>query len=880
MLSDLLVRFRALLRRGAVERELDDELRFHFDRQVETFVQSGMPPAEARRRARLAIGSADQIKEECREARGVHFIETLVQDVRYALRMLRKNLGFASIAILTLALGIGANTAIFSVVYAVLLRPLGYRDASHLIVVHETTPAVGTVGVPYLDFLDWRAQSRAFSQMVAVQQVGFNLAGVSQPEYIGGIAVSPAFLSMMGIRPFLGRDLNAGEETKGTAPVLLLSYELWQSHLGGDPNAVGRSITLDGRTFAIIGVLPPNFRSIDKTDVIVPIGVWATDAPEATERGERGDLSVIGRLAPGKTLAQARLEMDGIAAQIAKAYPASNDQAGVALTPVRDEFVGDARPAILILFGAVMFVLLIACANVANLFLARGAARTKEIALRMAFGASRARIIRQMLTESFVLASLGCILALALALAGIRGIEPLIPAEVLGGASLSLNGAVLLFAVGIAALAAFIFGLAPATHSTRPDIQAELKDGGRTASTGPALNNLRGLLAIAEMSLALILLIGAGLMIQSLYRLMRVDPGFRPDRVLKMEMDLRAQQYSKPPAILNFWQQVLDRLQVLPGVESTALATVVPLTGDHSRSDITIEGILARTPRDYPHPDVHIVSPGYATTLGVPLLRGRNFTDADNESAPPVGIINALLAKRYFSNDDPVGKRFMFGHPGKENSWIAIVGVIGDTRLYGLANPARLEVYIPLRQKPTSDMHLIVKSKIDSAALTSSIRSAVASIDKDQPIFDISTMNDLVTQSVATRRTTLILLGLFSGLALILATIGIYGVISYSVAERTREIGIRMALGAQPGQVMRAVMKQGAKIAFAGAAIGLAAAVVLAQLMSKLLFSVSATDPMTFAALSALLILVAMLACYIPARRATRVDPIVALRYE
>jgi putative ABC transport system permease protein len=458
----------------------------------------------------------------------------------------------------------------------------------------------------------------------------------------------------------------------------------------------------------------------------------------------------------------------------------------------------------------------------------------------------------------------------------------LIPPGVLSDDTVNLNGAVLLFAGGVVILAAFIFGLTPALHWTKPDVQSELKEGGRTASVGAAQNRLRGVLAIAETSLALILMIGAGLMMKSLYRLLQVDPGFRPNRVLTMGMDLRTQQYSKDPAILNFWQQVLDRVRVLPGVESAAVGTVVPLTDDHNRTDLTIEGMALPKPGSYPHPDYHIISPDYVRTLGIPLLRGRTFTDADNENAPLVGMINANVARQFFPNEGPVGKRFMFGHPSSTGSpkWLTIVGVVADTKLYGLANPARLEVYVPFRQSPTSTMSLLVKSGVDPAALTSAIRGAVESIDKDQPIFAISTMKELVSNSVATRRMTLVLLGLFSGLALVLGAIGIYGVISYSVAQRTREIGVRMALGAPRLGVFQVVIGQGMRLAGIGIVIGIAAAFGLARLMSSLLYAVNAADFETFAGVAILLALVAFAACYIPARRAMRVDPMVALRYE
>ncbi len=887
MLSDLFFRVRSLFRRQAVETELDDELRFHFEQQIAKFVNSGLTPDEALRRARIDFGGLGQVKEECREARGVQVMETLLQDIRYGVRMLRKSPGFTAVALLTLALGIGANTAIFSVVYGVLLHPLPYRDPSRLIVLHETTPKVGTVGVSYPNFQDWRAQSRAFSNMAAVVSVSLNLAGtdpagVDQPENISGSAVSPDFLSMLGVHPMLGRDFDPSEEKAGTAPVVLLSYQLWQSHFGGDRNALGRTVALDGRSFTIIGVLPPNLRWIEKTDLLTPIGVWISESSESNERGDRGDLLALGRLAPGFSFAQARAEMEGIAARLARAYPGTNDQFGVALQPIRDVFVSDLRPAILVLFGAAVFVLLIACANVANLFLMRGASRTKEIALRIAVGASRSRIVYQILVESFVLASLGGLLSLGLAFAGIRGMARLIPVDMLAGASVNLNGPVLLFAAGVVVLCTFVFGLAPASHSTKPDVQSELKESGRAMSASVGQSRMRGALAIAEVSLALILLVGAGLMMKSLYRLLSVDPGFRPDRVLTMRMSLRTAQYSKDPAILNFWQRVLDGVRALPGVEAAALGTAVPLTDSHSRSDITLEGMALPNPGNFPHPDIHRVSPGYASTLGIPLQRGREFTGADTENAPLVAMINSTVARQFFAHENPVGKRFTFGHPSAKRApkWITIVGVAGDTRLYGLANPARLEVYVPFRQSASDDMTLAVKSGTEPAALTSAIRNAIASIDKEQPIFGVATMQQLVNDSVSTRRITLILLGVFGALALVLGAIGIYGVIAYSVAQRTHEIGIRMALGAQRGDVVRMVLAQGAKIAGAGVVIGILASFGLTRLMANLLFSVSPADPVTFAAVAIVLVLVAMLAAYVPARRTLRVDPMIALRHE
>jgi putative ABC transport system permease protein len=870
------------IHRSRIENEMDAELRFHMEAYADDLVRKGVPHDEAIRRARIEFGGLESIKEEGREARGLSFMDTLRQDLRFGARTLRKSPGFALVTVLTLALGIGANTAIFSVVYGVLLNPLPYKEPSRLVLLNETTPKVGKVSVSYPNFLDWRAQSSQFAQMAAVCGVGFNFAGVTQPESISGEAVSSNFLSLLAVKPLLGRDFYPAEEKPGAAPVVMLSYSLWQSHLGADPGVLGRTIVLDGRSYTIVGILPANFRWPDKVDVLEPIGVWAAQNPDASERGERGDLVVVGRLAPKSSLAQARSEMEGIAARLAKEYPGANDQFGVALQPIRDAFVGDVRPAILALFGAVLFVLLIACANVANLLLVRGAGRSREVALRMALGATRSRIIRQMLTESLLLALFGGAVGLCLAEAGIRGMTSLIPPAALSGASIQLNAVVVLFAAGIMTLAAFVFGAIPAVRSTSPNVQSQLKEGSQGAGTGIAQNRLRSAFVVTELALSLVLLAGAGLMMKSLHLLLSVSPGFQPNRVLSMEMDLRTAQYDKDPAIRNFWQQVLDRVSALPGVQSAAVGTVVPLTGNHDRADITVEGMPLPKPGSFPHPDIHIVSAGYFRTLGVPLIAGRTLAQNDTETALPVGMINAKLAREFFPHGDAVGKRFLFGHLSNTSApkWIEIVGVVGDTKLYGLANPARLEVYVPFSQAPASHMNLLVKSAVDPTAMTSAVRVVVASLDKDQPIFATSTMNRLLHDSVSTQTFTLILLELFSTVALVLAAIGIYGVISYSVAQRTRDIGIRMALGASPGNILQNILGLGLWLTGAGLGLGLIGAFAVTRVLSSLLYGVQSTDAVTFSAVSLVLAVVALTASYLPARRAMRVDPMVALRYE
>jgi putative ABC transport system permease protein len=875
-------RIRNFATRSRSDERLREELGQHVALQTEENVRLGMSPEEARRRALLKLGAVEAVRERYYEEKSLPLLECLQQDCRFALRQLRKSPGFTAVAVLTLALGIGANTAVFSVVYSALLQPLPYRDAWRLMVLKETTPRVGVVSVSYPNFLDWRAQNHTFSEMAVLEEVGFNLSGVTEPESVSGLAVSPNFLAMMGIRPVIGRDFEAAEEKTGTAPVAILSYSLWQRRFAGDPGVLGRTIVLDGRGLTVVGVLPSNFLAPSNTDVLIPIGVWITNnSQEAHERGDRGDMTVIGRLAPGITGKQAISEMEGIAARLAQEYPTTNDRCGVALQPIRDAFVGQTRPALLVLFGAVIFVLLIACANVANLFLVRGTGRTKEMALRLALGASTSRIFAQMLTESLVLSLLGGLLGVGVAFAGVRGIGQLIPAGLLPGGAVALNIPVLLFAAAIVLLAAFVFGVTPALHSSRTDVQSELKEGSRTSSAGTAHSRVRDALAVSEAALALVLLVGAGLMMKSLYRLLQVDPGFRPNQVLTMTLSLRPDQYPKGAAVRNFWEPLLQRVRELPGVESAAVATNTPMTDSHSRNDITIEGMAQPRPGNYPHPDVHIVSPGYVPTLGITLLRGRSFTEADKEDAPLVAMVNQRLATQFFPNQDPIGKRLMFGHPNTDApKWLTIVGVVADTKMYGLANLSRLEVYETFRQNPSRQMDLLVKSRVDPAALTSVVRAAVYSVDKDQSIASVATMKQLVNNSIATRRITLVLLGLFSALALILGAIGIYGVIAYSVAQRTREIGVRMALGAPRAGVFRMVIGEGMKLAGTGIAIGILVALGLARLMSSLLYQVSTADFETFTAVAVLLLLVALAASYIPARRATSVEPIVALRYE
>ena len=878
MLHDLIFRIRSLFRRRAMDSELDAELRFHRERQLEQYTRAGLSPADARRRVAVEFGGLRQTREACQDARGVSAVDHVIRDVRYSARSLLKAPAFTIVAVLTLGLGLGANTAIFSVVYSVLLRPLPYHDPSALLVLNETTPKVGLVSVSYPNFVDWRHESRSFAAMAIVCDRDVDLAGVSQPETIGAQAVSSNYLAMLGVRPLLGRDFMEAEDQPGAPPVALLGHALWQTRFGGDAAVVGRTITLDGHPVTVVGVLP-TLPSTDAPDLLEPIGMWLTGNEDALGRGNRGDTTVIARLAPGVSLDRARTEMDGIAARLARAYPDSNAQFGVALRPLREVLVGDVRPALLVLFGTVLCVLLIACANVANLSLIRGAGRAREIALRIAIGAGRRRIVSQLLVESAVLATLGGAVGLAFAAIGSRGLARLLPAETLGGAAVSLDGAVLAFTALAVIAATVVFGLTPAWQAARTDVTGSLSEGGRTGGPGRRQRRWRDLLVVAEIAMALVLLVNAGLMMRSLSHLMAIDPGVRTDRVLTLSLGLRAEQYRSEDAQREFWRRLLEGASRLPGVQTAALGTGVPLTNNHSRTDISIEGLTFSTGA-LPHPDVHIVTPDYAAALGIRVLQGRVFTEADRPQAPRVGLINRTMADRYLGGTDPVGRRFAFGRvkPGDTTSWITIVGVLEDTRLYGLDNPSRLEVYVPFAQSVRDEMTLIVKAAIDPSTLVPSIRGVVSSIDRDQPIADVAVMDDLLDASVSTRRQTFVLLAIFSALALTLAAIGIYGVMSSRVAQRTNELGIRLALGARPADLVKTVLGQGLTIAGVGMAVGVGLALALTRVMRTLLFGVSAVDPATFAAVGAGVAVVTALACAIPGWRALRVDPQIALR--
>jgi putative ABC transport system permease protein len=871
---------RNLFRRERVERELDAEVRSYQIMIHDQNAGQGMKSSDANRSARIEMGGPEQLKEEVRSVRAGAWLESVFSDVRFGLRSLRKSPGFTATAVLTLALGIGAVTTIFSAVNATLLRPLPYADDSALIVLNETDSRVGDVSVAYPDFLDWRSMSRTFSQISAANNDGGSLAGLDSPQRVEGYDVSSNFLSSLGVSPLIGRDFQPQEEKPGTAPVMLISYNLWQQRFGGDPAIVGKSVTLDDVSFSIIGVLPSNFRFVDQADYLAPIGLVAKDM---MDRGDHGDLVVIGRLAPGTSQAAGFAEIGAMQARIATQFAGQNVKSGVAMTPLREVLFGAIRPEILILFGAVCFVLLIACVNVANLYLVRAASRNREIALRMALGAGRARIARQILTESALISLGGGVAGIVMGLWGMNLLVRVIPMGTFQDMGLAMDRGVLLFTALTICFVAIAFGVAPAWQASRADVQSALKEGSRGSAGSVASSRLRGAFAIAEMAMAMVLLIGAGLMLKSLENLLHVDGGFRVERVLTGEVDLGSARYNGDAPKINFWRQTLYRVRVLPGVVSAGLGSAIPLTDNHDRTDITFDGMAEPANGAYPHPDLHSISAGYLQTLQVPLLRGRDFADSDTETSAPVVIINHSLAQHYFPDRDPVGQRMAFGHfatAGPVSKWRTIVGVVADTKLYGMANPSRYEIYLPFRQYAREVMTILVRSAQEPASLAPEMRQAVAQVDSTQALFGVSTMTELLDADTAGQHSTLVLLGVFSGLALALAAIGIYGVLSYSTARRTNEIGIRMALGAQRSDVLSLVLGECAWLAGIAVAGGAIAALLLTRLMSKLLFGVHSADPLTFVLAAAILAGVAFLACWIPARRAMRVDPMIALRYE
>lgn len=866
------------------EQDASDELRFHIEQQTAANIAAGIQPEEARRRASLQFGAVEGVKEDCREQRSGFWLETLVADARYALRVMRKNPGFVAIAILTLALGIGANTAIFSVVYAVLLKPLPFTNPQQLVVVFAAKPREGVpkTGTSFPNFEEWRAQNTVFSELAGNQEHDLNVTGRGEPFVAHTGVVTTEFFPLLAVPPLAGRTFVPADGKLGAAPVVVLSENLWRGRFGSDPNIVGSSVSLDKRVFTIIGVMPAGFRSpflARNQDIWVPtvddplFGGWMA-------RRSGHWLPVIGRLKPGVSIAQAQAEMETVSARLAKEFPGENEGWTARVVPLHSEIVGDVKPALLLLLGAVGLVLLISCANIANLLLARATSRAKEMSVRIALGAGRGRIVRQLLTESAALGVLGGIAGMLLAFWGVNALRTLPPAEIATVSEIRVDRYVLGFALLLSIVASLIFGLAPALFAAGSDLNTNLREAaGRTGAVGRR-QTARSFLATAETALAMVLLIGAGLLVRSFVTLMSVNPGFRSEHLMKAEVSLPQFEYSKPEQWNAFANDLLARIQAEPGLRETAIGIPLPLADGFVNLGFSIEGV-APPPSSSPRTaDYVAATPGYFGVMGIPLLKGRDFTDLDLSSAPCVTIISEAMARQYFPNQDPIGKRITFGFPPNGEAIREIVGVVGDVRDVALNQAPAAMMYVPFAQAPFWGVVVVSRGNLSLAAFAEAIRRDASAIDKDLPVTDIAAMPDAVNASVAQPRFQTLLLGLFGALALILAAVGIYGVISYSVIQRTHEIGIRMSLGAQPSQVLRLVMGQGVKLALAGIVIGSAAALALTQLMRSLLYEVSPADPLTFAGIAALLVGVALAACYIPARRAMRVDPMTALRYE
>jgi len=807
-------------------------------------------------------------------------MDTFWQDLRYGFRMLLRKPSFTAVAALALALGIGANTAIFSVVNAVLLEPLPYRDADRLVMVWgNNLPKGATIDlVSPGDLAEWKAQNHVFEDLAGSRDASYSLTGMGEPESIFGYRFAANFFHVLGVNALLGRTFLPEEDRPGSDKVVVLSHRLWQRRFGGDPGVIGKSITLSGAPYTVIGIMPPGFSHPRGAELWTPLAL----DPSLMNNRQRRFLRVAARLKPGVTREQAQKEMDGIAARIAAQYPETN--AGEGVNVVKLEYIGDARTPLLVLLGAVGFVLLIACANVANLLLVRAAARQKEIAIRTALGASRLRLVRQFLTESVLLSLFGGALGLLLAFWSVGPMRALFQSNIENFnlpkvEAIPVDGRALGFSLLLSLLTGVIFGLLPALQASKPDLNLTLKESGGSSTVSARGRRFRDLLVVAEIALALMLLIGAGLMIKSFLRLQQGDLGLNPKNVLTMQVMLPQYKYPDAQKRLAFLQGVLQRVETLPGVQSVGAINFLPLSGFWGTASFSIEGRPLPKPGEEPGADNRVITPHYLRAMGIRLVRGRDFTERDREGAPQVAIINETLARRYWPSEDPIGKRLNLGEANNP-SWWEIVGVAGDVKAFGLEQETHADLYRPFLQVPFPLIAFTIRTAADPMRLAAAVRQEIWTVDKDQPVFKVLTMEQLASDSVTFRRVSMLLLGFFAAVALVLAATGIYGVMAYAVTQRTHEIGIRLALGARTQDVVSMILRQGMLLALIGVAIGLAASLALTRVMSSLLYGVSATDPLTFIGISALLVGIALLACYLPARRATQVDPMVALRYE
>jgi putative ABC transport system permease protein len=881
MLSELKARLRALLRKSEMERELDEELRYHIERQTEQNIRLGMNPEEARHAARKAFGGVEQAKELSRDARGVRWIEGLWQDLRYGARMLLKSPGLTLIAVTTLGLGIGANTTIFSAVESLILHPFALPNQSRLAAIYERNLNAGITrfGVAPGNLRDWRTQSQTFERFDSCTSDFFDLAGADQPERVMGYRVSAGFFAALGVQPLLGRDFQPDEDTAGREQVVILKHSLWRQRFGSDPNILGQSIRLNSKAYTVIGVMPKDFNfPYGNGEFWTPFVFLAQLAQDRETHAFR----VFGLLKPGVSLAQGDAELRAFSLRAQRQYPATNSGFEAVAVGLNEEYTRDARAYSSFTIGAVAFVLLIACANVANLLLARGSARQKELAVRMALGANRRRVMRQLLTESLLLALLGGLVGLAFSVWGITALAKALPQSFTqympGWEHLGINAWALGFTMSVSLLTGVLCGLLPAWQATKADFNETLKEGGK-GSASSARNRWLNILVVAEVALSLVLLAGAGLSIRSFIIILNTDPGFNPDNALATRFVLPEDRYPQPEQIVNFYQELTQRVAALPGVAAVGEADDLP-PGGWSLNSFQIVGQPPVPKPAQPTVGALVVTPGYFAAIGTPLRAGRLFTTRDDSNAPRVALVNEAFAQRYFAGGSAIGQGVSIdGGPPSE-----IVGVVANTISSNLDDQARPGVYQPFAQRPNRSMALIVRGQANQTGqenvtqVVGAIRKEVAAMDANLPFSGYVMLRDFIAYLISPRRVITVLLGIFALLAFAMATVGLYAVMSFAVAQRTHEIGIRLALGAQKRDVIVIVVKQGLRLASLGISIGLLGAFAVTRVLSQILFGVKASDPITYAMVASLLLATALVACVAPARRATKVDPIIALR--
>ncbi len=881
MMRNVIEGIRALVHRNQRNAEIQEELLSFQTASVEEKTRRGMSREAALRAARAEAGSAESVRQKVWAAGWESAADSLWQDLRYAVRMLAKSPGFTAIAVLTLALGIGANAAIFSLVNAVLLRPLPYANPAQLVDVSEAKAGVVGAGVSYPAFVELRDHSRAFTSVAGLAGHALTLTGHGEPADVSTLAVTPEFFSLFGTKPLLGRALSPQDGIRGAASVVVLSEQLWRSRFGADPGIAGTSITLDQRAFTVVGIMPGGFRTpfFNQTEQVwIPLlqdplfSGWLTRPPQEHW------LPVIARLRGGVSPDQARAELQTISAGLAGQFPAEKGW-GIAIEPLQQVIVGDVKEPLLLLLSAAGLVLLIACANIANLLLARATSRSREIAVRIALGASQRRIARQLLTESAILGLLGGVTGVFLAWWSVSALTSLLPTGLTQLRSIRVDGSVLGFAFVLSLAASVFFGLAPVLHTTRSDPQANLKEGS-PAGDARGSQRARSFLAAAEVAVAMVLLVGAGLLMRSFARLLSVAPGFETENMVKAEISLPRYQYSRPEQWTAFSNELMTRLQAMPGLQDSAIAVPLPILNNSINLPFAIAGNPPLEQGATDTANYVAASPRYFHVMGISLMRGRLFSEDDSASTSPVALISEALARRYFPGENPLGRQLIFGFPPHGDVAREIVGVVADIHDVSIASNPGPMMYVPFAQVPFWGSEVVVRSSLGVAEIAAAIQTETHNIDKDLPVTDIESFPEAMHASVAEPRFRTVLLGLFSAIALLLAAIGIFGVISFSVSRRTREIGVRMALGATPASIRQMVLGESAKLVLFGLAAGIPAALILTHFLSALLFGITATDPLTFIGVALLLMLVALAAAYLPSRRAIRIDPMAALRCE